>query len=398
MLALVNPKLSLFVNGRKETFNLIKDTISKTDKVIWIHAASLGEYEQGLPVMEKLKLLYPNHKFLLTFFSPSGYEVKKNSKVADVICYLPLDTKKNVHKFLEAAHPDLAIFIKYEIWPNYLAALNSVNTPTFLISALFKNNQNFFKWYGSFMRKALTNFSHFFVQNEKSKELLNSIDFKNVTVAGDTRFDRVTEILDRNNSLEFMVYFKQNQFCFVLGSTWPEDEKLIVEYINNTSLPIKLVIAPHTIKNKHVEEIIEAIKKPVARFSELENIAIEDYEVLIIDTIGILTKIYSYADLAYVGGGFVTGLHNTLEPAVFGIPVIIGPNFNGFAEAEELVQLGGVNSIKDSSQFNNLVNTYSENNKYRLKIGQINANYIQEKAGATKRIVDELKSVFPVKN
>ena len=397
MLALVNPKLSLFVNGRKETFNLIKDTISKTDKVIWIHAASLGEYEQGLPVMEKLKLLYPNHKFLLTFFSPSGYEVKKNSKVADVICYLPLDTKKNVHKFLEAAHPDLAIFIKYEIWPNYLAALNSVNTPTFLISALFKNNQNFFKWYGSFMRKALTNFSHFFVQNEKSKELLNSIDFKNVTVAGDTRFDRVTEILDRNNSLEFMAHFKQNQFCFVLGSTWPEDEKLIVEYINNSSLPIKFVIAPHTIKNKHVEEIIEAIKKPVARFSELENIAIEDYEVLIIDTIGILTKIYSYADLAYVGGGFVTGLHNTLEPAVFGIPVIIGPNFNGFAEAEELVQLGGVNSIKDSSQFNNLVNTYSENNEYRLKIGQINANYIQEKAGATKRIVNELKSVFSIK-
>lgn len=395
---MVNPKLSLFVNGRKETFNLIKDTISKTDKVIWIHAASLGEYEQGLPVMEKLKLLYPNHKFLLTFFSPSGYEVKKNSKVADVICYLPLDTKKNVHKFLEAAHPDLAIFIKYEIWPNYLAALNSVNTPTFLISALFKNNQNFFKWYGSFMRKALTNFSHFFVQNEKSKELLNSIDFKNVTVAGDTRSDRVTEILDRNNSLEFMAHFKQNQFCFVLGSTWPEDEKLIVEYINNTSLPIKFVIAPHTIKNKHVEEIIEAIKKPVARFSELENIAIEDYEVLIIDTIGILTKIYSYADLAYVGGGFVTGLHNTLEPAVFGIPVIIGPNFNGFAEAEELVQLGGVNSIKDSSQFNNLVNTYFENNEYRLKIGQINANYIQEKAGATKRIVNELKSVFPVKN
>ena len=397
MLALVNPKLSLFVNGRKETFNLIKDTISKTDKVIWIHAASLGEYEQGLPVMEKLKLLYPNHKFLLTFFSPSGYEVKKNSKVADVICYLPLDTKKNVHKFLEAAHPNLAIFIKYEIWPNYLAALNSVNTPTFLISALFKNNQNFFKWYGSFMRKALTNFSHFFVQNEKSKELLNSIDFKNVTVAGDTRFDRVTEILDRNNSLEFMAHFKQNQFCFVLGSTWPEDEKLIVEYINNTSLPIKFVIAPHTIKNKHVEEIIEAIKKPVARFSELENIAIEDYEVLIIDTIGILTKIYSYADLAYVGGGFVTGLHNTLEPAVFGIPVIIGPNFNGFAEAEELVQLGGVNSIKDSSQFNNLVNTYFENNEYRLKIGQINANYIQEKAGATKRIVNELKSVFSIK-
>ncbi len=398
MLALVNPKLSLFVNGRKETFNLIKDTISKTDKVIWIHAASLGEYEQGLPVMEKLKLLYPNHKFLLTFFSPSGYEVKKNSKVADVICYLPLDTKKNVHKFLEAAHPDLAIFIKYEIWPNYLAALNSVNTPTFLISALFKNNQNFFKWYGNFMRKALTNFSHFFVQNEKSKELLNSIDFKNATVAGDTRFDRVAEILERNNSLEFMAHFKQNQFCFVLGSTWSEDEKLIVEYINNSSLPIKFVIAPHTIKNKHVEEIIEAIKKPVARFSELENIAIEDYEVLIIDTIGILTKIYSYADLAYVGGGFVTGLHNTLEPAVFGIPVIIGPNFNGFAEAEELVQLGGVNSIKDLSQFNSLVNTYSENNEYRLKIGQINAKYIQEKAGATKRIVNELKSVFPIKN
>ncbi|KKO07702.1 hypothetical protein LCGC14_0050400 [marine sediment metagenome] len=395
---MVNPKLSLFVNGRKETLSLLKNTISKTDKVIWIHAASLGEYEQGLPVMEKLKLIYPNHKFVLTFFSPSGYEVKKNSKVADVICYLPLDTKRNVGKFLEAAHPELAIFIKYEIWPNYLAALKEENTSTFLISALFKNNQNFFKWYGGFMRKALTNFSYFFVQNKKSQELLNSIGFENVTIAGDTRFDRVSEILERNNTLDFMTRFKQNHFCFVSGSTWPEDEKLIVEYINNTSQPIKFVIAPHTIKNKHVEEIIESINKPVVRFSELENIAIEDYDIIIIDTIGLLTKIYSYADLAYVGGGFVTGLHNTLEPAVFGIPVIIGPNFEGFAEAEELVELGGVSSIKDSTQFNKLVNTYSENNKYRLKIGLTNANYIQEKAGATKRIVDELNSVFTIKN
>ncbi|TLP82333.1 3-deoxy-D-manno-octulosonic acid transferase [Maribacter sp. ACAM166] len=394
VLALLNSKLSLFVKGRKETRSIIQSSISKKDRVIWIHAASLGEYEQGLPVMENLKRNYPTHKIVLTFFSPSGYEVKKNSKAADVICYLPMDTKKNVSLFLEATHPELAIFIKYEIWPNYLSALKDRAIPTFLISAIFKENQIYFKWYGSFMRTALTKFTHFFVQNEKSNNLLNTIGFQNVTIAGDTRFDRVSEILDRDNSLDFMSQFKQSKFCFVAGSTWPEDEKIIMDYINQNDLPIQFVIAPHTIKPKHIEVLKQGINKPTLCYSELNDSKIEDFDVLIIDTIGLLTKIYSYADVAYVGGGFETGLHNTLEPAVFGIPVIIGPEFKGFAEAENLVQLEGILSINNASEFHAQLNGCYENENFKHKTGQINYTYIQEQKGATQKIVRAINSVF----
>ena len=398
VLAIVNSKLSLFVKGRKETISLLNQSISKEDKVIWIHAASLGEYEQGLPVIEQLKIHHPKHKIILTFFSPSGYEVKKNSKIADVICYLPMDTKRKVKSFLTDAHPDIAVFIKYEIWPNYLNALKKADTPTYLISALFKDNQIYFKWYGGFMRNALNNFTHFFVQNKKSKSLLNSVGFTNVTIAGDTRFDRVSEIVKRDNELDFMNRFKKDQFCFVTGSTWAEDEKNIINYINNNTHPIKFVIAPHTIKDNHIQEIIQSINKKVVRYTNLEHGDLENCEVLIIDTIGLLTKIYSYADIAYVGGGFVTGLHNTLEPAVFGIPVVIGPQFEGFAEAEELVQLGGVISIKSNSQFQEVVDKCFNSNDYRSKIGRINTDYIEVKAGATKRIVAELNSVLTPNN
>ena len=389
---MVNTKLSLFVNGRKETISILKKHISAEDKVIWIHAASLGEYEQGLPILEELKRTYPTHKIVLTFFSPSGYEVKKNSKVADVICYLPLDTKKNVDLFIGITHPSVVIFIKYEIWPNYLLALKEKNIPTFLVSALFKKNQIYFKWYGAFMRKALTNFSHFFVQNETSYDLLNSKGFNNVTIAGDTRFDRVNEILDRDNSLDFMNRFKQNKFCFVAGSTWPEDEKLIIDYINQNTHPIQFVIAPHTIKAKHIETIKQAITKPVLCYSEVENSEVEKFDVIIIDTIGILTKIYSYADVAYVGGGFATGLHNTLEPAIFSIPVIIGPKYLGFAEAEELVKRQGVLSINSPSEFRKKMNLCFESIDYKQKTGQINYTYIASRKGATSRILNVINS------
>ncbi|WP_299325406.1 glycosyltransferase N-terminal domain-containing protein [uncultured Maribacter sp.] len=398
VLALVNSKLSLFVKGRKETISLIKQSISKDDSVIWIHAASLGEYEQGLPVIEQLKIHHPKHKIVITFFSPSGYEVKKNSKIADVICYLPMDTKQKVKSFLTAAHPDIAIFIKYEIWPNYLNALKKADTPTYLISALFKDNQIYFKWYGGFMRNALNNFSHFFVQNEKSKSLLNSVGYTNVTIAGDTRFDRVSEIVERDNELDFMIHFKNDKYCFVAGSTWAEDEKIIINYINNNIHPIKFVIAPHTIKDNHIEEIIAAIDKKVIRYTEMENAPLAEYDVIVIDTIGILTKVYNYANIAYVGGGFATGLHNTLEPAVFGIPVIIGPQYDGFAEAEELVQLGGVISIKNDNEFQEHADKCFEDNNYRSKTSRINTGYIKEKAGATERIVSKLNAVLTSNN
>ncbi len=395
---MVNSKLSLFVKGRNESISLIKQSISKKDSVIWIHAASLGEYEQGLPVIEQLKIHHPAHKIILTFFSPSGYEVKKNSKIADVICYLPMDTKRKVKSFLKAAHPDIAIFIKYEIWPNYLNALKKADTPTYLISALFKDNQIYFKWYGGFMRNALNNFSHFFVQNEKSKSLLNSVDYTNVTIAGDTRFDRVSEIVARDNELDFMTRFKNDKYCFVAGSTWAEDEKIIIDYINKNVQPIKFVIAPHAIKDNYIEEIIAAIDKKVIRYTEMEHATLAEYNVLVIDTIGILTKVYSYADIAYVGGGFATGLHNTLEPGVFGIPVIIGPQYDGFAEAEELVQLGGVISIKNNNEFQEHADKCFENIDYRSKIGLLNTGYIKEKAGATERIVSELNAVLTSNN
>ena len=344
--------------------------------------------------MERLKDLYPKHKIVLTFFSPSGYEVKKNTTAADVVCYLPMDTQKNVTSFLKVVHPELAIFIKYEIWPNYLKALKERNVPALLISALFKEHQVFFKSYGSFMRTALAKFTHFFVQNEKSEKLLNSIGFKNVTVAGDTRFDRVAEILERDNSLDFMHRFKKDAFCFVAGSTWPEDEKIIVDYINQNTHPIRFVLAPHTVKTKHIQSIKASIERSVICYSELQGASLEEYDVLIVDTIGLLTKIYSYADVAYVGGGFATGLHNTLEPAVFGIPVIIGPKYEGFAEAVELVELKGVLVTQNVSEFNSILDRCFEDETFRNSTGTINHNYIQHQKGATPKIIEAIQSIL----
>lgn len=393
-MAFVNPKISLFVKGRRATISILKNKISTKDRVIWIHAASLGEYEQGLPVMEALKMGHPAHKIVLTFFSPSGFEVKKNTSAVDVVCYLPMDTATNVKEFLEATHPELAIFIKYEIWPNYLKTLKAYNIPALLISALFKEHQIYFKWYGSFMRKALSNFTYFFVQTESSKKLLDTIGFKNVTIAGDTRFDRVAEIVSRDNSLDFMHRFKNERFCFVAGSSWPEDEKILVDFINQNTLPIKFVIAPHTVKNKHIETLKAALNKSVICYSELRGPGIKDNDVLIIDTIGLLTKIYSYADVAYVGGGFATGLHNTLEPAVFGIPVIIGPTYKGFSEAEQLVQLKGVLPVSNTSEFQIIMNRCFEDSNLRNITGEINSSYIQKNKGATQKIMDKINSII----
>ncbi len=382
------------MRGRKETISRLRSNLSPEDKVIWFHAASLGEYEQGLPVMEALKQNYPSHKIVLTFFSPSGFEVKKNTPSAAVVCYLPMDTKRKVKEFLDTVQPVLAIFVKYELWPNYLQTLKARNIPALLISALFNENQVYFKWYGSFMRNALANFTHIFVQNTASKELLQKINLENVSLSGDTRFDRVAKIAKRDNSLGFIEQFKRDSFCLVVGSSWPEDEHIITTYINANTLPIKFVIAPHTIKPKHVDGIANSLKKPVVKYSDLNNSNLENKEVLIIDTIGLLTKIYSYADLAYVGGGFATGLHNTLEPAVFGIPVIIGPNFEGFAEAERLVALGGILSIKTAAAFETASNQFFMNKEFRKKTGAINSDYIQKNKGATYEVMKKVSQLL----
>ena len=390
IVAIFNKKIKLFVDGRKETFHKIADL--KKDKTIWFHAASLGEFEQARPIIEDLKKNHNQYKILVTFFSPSGYEVTKNYNLADVICYLPLDSKLNARKFIEEVKPSVAIFIKYEFWPNLLNELKKKEVSTVLVSGILREKQLFFKWYGGFMRKSLEAFDHFFVQNKKSKELLKLISFKNVTIAGDTRFDRVSEILEQDNLLNFISEFKNNQYTMVAGSTWKEDEELLVQYINNeASENEKFIIAPHNIKSEAILELQKSINKKTVLYSAKEDKVLEEYQVFIIDTIGILTKIYASADIAYVGGALKTGLHNILEPATFGIPILIGNKYNKFKEAVDLVNIGGCISVKNQEEFTENLITLKNDENFRKRTGIINKRYIEDNLGATKLIMNYLK-------
>ena len=389
IVALFNKKIKLFIDGRKQSFSILFGKLTPNDKTIWFHVASLGEYEQGLPVMEEFKKKFPNHKLVLTFFSPSGYEVRKNNTVADVTVYLPWDTKSNVKKFLKIVQPEMAIFVKYEFWINYLSELKKQEIPTYLISGIFREKQAFFKWYGGFYRKALNSFVYFFVQNKSSKDLVENIGFTNVTVSGDTRFDRVFAISKRDNRLDFVEQFKGNNLLLVAGSTWESDEKILANYINQSDQHIKFIIAPHNIKAEQISNLTTQISKSVLLFSEKENKNTSDFDVMIIDTIGLLTKIYSYADLAYVGGGFGNpGVHNVLEPAVFGIPIVIGPNYSHFAEATELVNKGSVLPIKTQLELNSILDTLVSDSEFRAQKGKINADYVFNQKGATQTIID----------
>jgi 3-deoxy-D-manno-octulosonic-acid transferase len=394
IIALFSPKMKLFVEGRKSVFSTLELKIKPTDKTIWFHAASLGEYEQGLPVIEKIKETYPNHKIVVTFFSPSGYEVRKNNTVADATVYLPLDTPKNAKQFLELVHPELVFFIKYEFWINYLDQLKKQNIPTYLISGIFREKQLFFKWYGGFYRKALNTFTHFFVQNENSKKLITELGKTNVTISGDTRFDRVVAILEKDNTLDFISEFKNNSLTIVIGSSWPKDEALLIEYINSCTLDVKFIIAPHNIKTEQIENLKNSNTKKVVLFSEKENKDLSQFNVFIIDTIGILTKIYSYADIAYVGGGFGNpGVHNILEPATFGVPIIIGPNYSHFEEATNLVQLGGCLSITNQKELEQALSDLIQNNETRYNKGQICNTFVQKNKGATNSIMSKIISL-----
>lgn len=393
IVALFSPKIALFVKGRKHVFKTLEEKIQPNDKTIWFHAASLGEYEQGLPVIEKVKEKFPSHKIIVTFFSPSGYEVRKNNTVADCTVYLPLDTQKNAQKFIELANPELVFFIKYEYWPNYLNELKKRDIKTYLISGILRENQAFFKWYGGFYRKALNAFDFFFVQNESSKQLLQSLGHQNVLVSGDTRFDRVSTILEKDNTLDFIAEFKNNKTTIVIGSSWPKDEEIIAQYINeSTNENVKFIIAPHNIKAEQIAKLREQITKPTVLFSEKENQSLSGQRVFIIDTIGILTKIYSYADIAYVGGGFGNpGVHNILEPATFGIPIVIGPNYSHFAEATQLVKAKGCISIKNKSELSLLFNELLNNTRIRKEKGEICRTFIQNNKGATKMILKHIQ-------
>lgn len=393
IIALFNPKIKLFVDGQANSFGILKAKIKAYDKMIWFHAASLGEYEQGLPLMEKIRSKYPNHLIVLTFFSPSGYEIRKNNGVADVTVYLPLDTKSNVKQFMEIVRPEMVFFIKYEYWPNYLNALKISETPTYLVSGIFRENQAFFKWYGSFYRKSLDAFEHFFVQNSSSKKLALTLGKSNVTVSGDTRFDRVAAILERDNDLDYISEFKNNTLTIVAGSSWPKDESLLVDFINSTSVPLKFIIAPHNIQPDQILELKNSITKKCVLFSENSSASLAEFDVFIIDVVGILTKIYSYADIAYVGGGFGNpGVHNILEPATFGVPIIIGPNFSHFAEATALVNMGGCVSISDKESLFDILEILINNEDIRNEKGHICSTFVEMNKGATAIVMNYITS------
>jgi 3-deoxy-D-manno-octulosonic-acid transferase len=391
LIGLFNEKLKLGVKGRKASFGLLESKLSDNDKTLWFHCASLGEYEQGLPVFEKVKTMYPQHKVVLTFFSPSGYEVKKNTPIADVVVYLPLDTSANAKRFLNLVHPELVIFVKYEIWPNYLLEVKKRHIKAILVSALFRKNQSYFKPSGRWMQKALFAFNHIFVQNEESKQLLNNIGYNDVTISGDTRFDRVSNQLTIDNTLNFIETFKQDHLCVVVGSSWPDDEALFINFINEDTSNTKYIIAPHNIKSAQIANLKTKLKQATILYSEKDISDLQNAKVFIIDTIGILSKIYSYADIAYVGGGLGTsGLHNTLEAAVFGVPIIIGNHYKKFPEASAMIEKQGMFSISNQTELNSVLINLINDEDLRVKSGSQNSTYIKDNQGALAKIITYL--------
>lgn len=393
IVALFSKKMKLFVEGRKSVIKTLNKNISASDKTIWFHCASLGEFEQGVPIMEELRKLKPDHKLIVSFFSPSGFEIKKNTALADVVVYLPLDTASNAKKFIAAVHPQLVLFVKYEFWPNYLFELQKKNIPTLLVSGVFRSNQLFFKSYGDFMRKALTAFNHFFVQDEDSEMLLKNIGFNNVSVSGDTRFDRVSHQIEMDNTLQFAEDFKGDSLCIVCGSTWPEDEAVLLDYINSATENVKFIIAPHKIDSTKINDFKNKISKKSLLHSQKDDVNISDYNVLIMDCIGLLSKLYRYADIAYVGGAMgKTGLHNILEPATFGVPIIIGKNFQGFPEAYKLQSLAGLFSVSNATELTTIFEKLVDDSNFRSKTGMIAGHFINKNTGATQKIISYISS------
>lgn len=394
VISFFNPKIKLGLIGRGQTFDILKNRISPTDKTIWMHTASLGEFEQGLPILQELKIEYPNHKIVVSFFSPSGYEVKKNTEDADVVVYLPLDTLKNAKHFLDIVSPELILFVKYEIWLNILLEAKRRQIKSLLISATFRPNQSYFKWYGSLMRKALFSFNHIFTQDENSKKLIENIGYNSVSVSGDTRYDRVSQQLKTDNKVSFIETFIDNKTTVVFGSSWPADDALFIPFINsNNTSDVKYIIAPHNIKPSYIDTIKKRLKVKTVCFSDMNGKNLSDYNVFILDTIGYLGRVYSYADVAYVGGAAgSTGLHNILEPAVFGIPIIIGKNYQKFPEANSLVKLKGVTSVTNLEELSLTLQMLITFKEKRINQGEINASYVKEHKGAVIQILKSIRT------
>jgi len=395
--SLFNEKARLWLMGRKNIFFSLSDIINTKDKFVWFHVASLGEFEQGRPVIEAFREKFPQYKILLTFFSPSGYEIRKDYKGADFIFYLPIDTKINAQKFIQIVNPKLAIFIKYEFWFNYLDVLHKKNIPVFIISAIFRKEQHFFKWYGGWFRKMLKKITFFFVQNRSSLELLDSIGIKNAKISGDTRFDRVFAISQKTQKYPLVAKFTEGKKVFLAGSTWQPDEELIEQLADKNKNDIKFIIAPHEVHEERIRSLISRFgKHKVLRHSESDEININHADILIIDGIGFLSSLYQYCDVAYIGGGFGKGIHNILEAATFGKPVIFGPNYFKFQEAVELISQGGAISVNNINElFKNTDKLLKEADYYRT-CSEICKNYIISKCGATHIILDNLQKIINI--
>ena len=394
VLALFSKKTAHFLKVRANSLETIQSKISVNDQVLWFHCASLGEFEQARPLIESCKKDFPNHRIALTFFSPSGYEVQKNYAFADVVTYLPLDRKKSVLRFIEALRPQVLFLIKYEFWPNLISELQKQKIPVFSVASIFRKQQLFFKPWGFYMKNILKKIDFFFVQNEASQKLLSSVGIENTLVIGDTRTDRVLDILNQDNTNETIADFIQDQDCFVVGSSWPEDVAILSKTIDSKS-NLKTIIAPHNVDEASLCQVELSFHKTVIRWSDLSQQKKEDADILLIDCIGILTKIYSYADIAYVGGAMGTkGLHNTLEPAVFGIPILIGKNYTRYQETSDLVALGGIVSVDSSVLFENEFLKIVADKNLQKEMGLTNLNYIKKQAGATSKILLKLKEVY----
>lgn len=387
--SLFNQKAAQWVSGRKKILKRLELAFFDEDNhVIWFHCASLGEFEQGRPVIEAVKRNFPGYKILLTFFSPSGYEVRKKYAYADYVFYLPADTPSNARRFVEITRPSLVFFVKYEFWFNYINELSVNKIPLFYISSIFRPSQHFFKPWGLWARKNLRKITYFFVQNEQSIELLHKIGVYHVEVSGDTRFDRVIQIRSEKYEVQFMPAFSQASLTLVAGSTWPADEDILKNLLEESKTELKLIIAPHMVGEEHISELLEKFRafQPVL-YSSAETADVSSSRVLIIDTIGQLAYIYRYASIAYVGGGFGAGIHNILEAATYGVPVIFGPNYQRFNEAVELIGLGAAFPVEDAEKCKEVFNAFAGNKEECRMAGKIAHEYVEKNAGATSRII-----------
>ena len=386
-----NKKVKKMWAGERQAIKVLREKVDPNARYIWFHAASLGEFEQGRPLMKYLRKTHPEYKILLTFFSPSGYEVRKNYEGADIICYLPLDTIRNARRFLRAIKPVMAFFIKYEFWYNYLHILQHRGVPTYSVSSIFRPDQIFFQWYGKGYGRVLKCFTHFFVQNIESKNLLAKLDIHDVEVVGDTRFDRVLQIKEASKQLPIVEKFTENTSkVFIAGSSWLPDEEVFLKYFN-LHKDWKLIVAPHVIGEDHLAQIFELLKgRRVVRYTEATEENVKDAEVLIIDCFGLLSSIYHYATISYVGGGFGVGIHNVLEAAVWDIPVIFGPNNKRFQEAQGLIMAGGGFEINDYQSFRDLMLRFETDEMFLQTSKKHAGEFVKGRAGATEKIMGSL--------